>query len=178
MTRRTSRSTPGGSALSNRSVSTPPLSAIFPEVAAFTEPGDEVLFEYDQRVAMENGYDYGYTDVSIDGGSTWETALVVDNPGFAGTPGSSWDWSAWGPQTPGHAVIDLSEYAGQELGIAGIVLGDDVERGYHSRDRAEQTEQGGHGGDDEDGGAEPLDKGHFVENRLRDDVFEMGPVAL
>jgi hypothetical protein len=93
------------------------LERSFPEVAAFTEAGDEVLLEYDQRVAMENEYDYGYTDVSVDGGSTWETLLVVDNPGFAGTPGTSWDWNSWGPQTPGHAGIDLSDFAGQELVI-------------------------------------------------------------
>ena len=93
------------------------LSRAFPEVAIETDPGDTLLLEYDQRCAMEKDYDYGYTDVSTDGGETWTTALSVDNPGFAGTPGFSQGWDGTNPEAPGHVVLDLSEYAGQEIEI-------------------------------------------------------------
>ena len=93
------------------------LSRAFPEVAIETDPGDTLLLEFDQRCAMEKDYDYGYTDVSTDGGETWTTVLSVDNPGFAGTPGFSQDWDGTNPEAPGHVVLDLSEYAGQVIGI-------------------------------------------------------------
>ncbi len=89
----------------------------FPEVPLHTDPGDTLILEYDQRVAMESEYDYGYTDVSTDGGQTWTTVKVVDNPGFAGTPGISQDWDSINPLAPGHVVIDLGDYAGQEISI-------------------------------------------------------------
>jgi hypothetical protein len=90
------------------------LSRDFPEVAAFTEPGDELVLEYDQRFAMENDYDYGYTDISINGGETWITIRMVDNPGFAGTPGVPQDWDA---TTFGHQALNISAYAGQFICI-------------------------------------------------------------
>jgi hypothetical protein len=93
------------------------LSREFPEVATITEPGDVLTLEYDQRIAMEKNYDYGYTDVSSDGGETWTTVWVVENPGFAGTPGRSQDWDSTNPMAPGHLAIDLSDYAGQEISI-------------------------------------------------------------
>jgi hypothetical protein len=93
------------------------LERSFPEVAAYTDPGDELYLVYDQRYAMENDYDYGYTDVSVDGGETWTTVQLVDNPGFAGTPGISQDWDSTHPMKPGHMVIDMSDYAGLEIDI-------------------------------------------------------------
>jgi hypothetical protein len=92
------------------------LSRSFPEIAD-TEPGDAIRLEYDQRYAMENHYDYGYTDVSTDGGESWTTVRLVSNWGFAGTPGMPVDWDGTNPGGPGHMVVDLSEYAGQELDI-------------------------------------------------------------
>ena len=80
----------------------------------WSAPGDAVTFEWDQRLAMENNYDYGYVDVSSDGGSTWETLATFDNPGFAGTPGTSTDWDH---PTYGHWLLDLSAYAGVDLEI-------------------------------------------------------------
>ncbi|MFH1866179.1 MAG: FlgD immunoglobulin-like domain containing protein, partial [Candidatus Eisenbacteria bacterium] len=93
------------------------LSRAFPEIAIETDPGDTLLLEFDQRCAIEKDYDYGYTDVSTDGGQTWTTVLSVDNPGFAGTPGFSQDWDGTNPEAPGHVVLDLSDYAGQEIAI-------------------------------------------------------------
>ena len=93
------------------------LSREFPEIAAMTEPGDMLVFEYDQRYAIEDDYDYGYTDISCDGGETWETICTVNNPGYAGHPGISQDWDSTSPAGPGHIVKDLSEYAGLELEI-------------------------------------------------------------
>jgi len=89
----------------------------FPEVAVFTDPGDVLVLEYDQRIAMERDYDYGYTEVSVDGGATWTTVYVVDNPGFAGTPGTSQDWDSTNPATPGHMEIDLGDFAGEYLSL-------------------------------------------------------------
>ena len=93
------------------------LSREFPEVALNTDPGGTLVLEYDQRVAMENDYDYGYTDVSIDGGETWTTVGSVENPGFAGTPGMSQDWTSTNPLSPGHVSLDLSDYAGLPVSI-------------------------------------------------------------
>jgi hypothetical protein len=89
----------------------------FPEVEAVCETGDELTLEYDQRWAMEACYDYGYTELSTDGGETWTTLTYVTNPGFAcSQPGPSQDWDSagiWGMY--GHTVLDLSEYAGHSL---------------------------------------------------------------
>jgi len=93
------------------------LERSFPEVAALTDPGDDVALEYDQRYALELSYDYGYTDVSVDGGETWTTLLAVDNPGFAGSPGISQDWDSISPMEGGHITLDLSDYAGQLISL-------------------------------------------------------------
>ena len=103
----------------------------FPEVATYTDPGDTLILEYDQRVAMELNYDYGYTDVSADGGSTWTTVARCCNAGFAGTPGISRDWDSVEWQAPGHVSVDLSDYAGQEIRIRFRFESDDA---YSSQD--------------------------------------------
>ena len=89
----------------------------FPEVATGTEPGDVLTLEYDQRYAIEKDYDYGYVDVSTDGGDSWMTVHTVTNPGFVGTPGISQDWDSIALGNPGHMVINLNDYAGMILGI-------------------------------------------------------------
>jgi hypothetical protein len=93
------------------------LERAFPEVANHTEPGDEVVFKWDQRYALELDYDYGYIDVSDDGGSSWTTIEVWTNWGFAGTPGMSPDWDTTCSCHQPHRSHDLSEYAGQEISI-------------------------------------------------------------
>ncbi|MEA3409764.1 MAG: hypothetical protein U9Q95_05400, partial [Candidatus Eisenbacteria bacterium] len=62
------------------------LGRSFPEVALLTDPGDPLELRFDQRIAMENDYDYGYVDIrSPATADTWYTLIAVDNPGFAGT---------------------------------------------------------------------------------------------
>jgi hypothetical protein len=86
----------------------------FPEVAANSEPGDTLVLEYDQRYAMEKDYDYGFTEISTDGGVTWSEIEVVTDPGFGG-PGRSQDWDSISEWGPGHVVLDVSDYAGELL---------------------------------------------------------------
>jgi hypothetical protein len=89
----------------------------FPEVAAFTEPGDEVIFKWDQRYALEQEYDYGYIDISDDGGESWTTIETWTNYGFSGMPGRSTDWDTSCYCHQPHRWHDLSEYAGQEVSL-------------------------------------------------------------
>ena len=84
-------------------------------LSSWSEPGDEVAFEWDQRLAMENEYDYGYFDVSDDGGTTWATIDVFNNHGFAGTPGISCDWDCMIPECEGHQTQHLNAYAGSDI---------------------------------------------------------------
>ncbi|MBC8450892.1 T9SS type A sorting domain-containing protein [bacterium] len=81
-------------------------------LSEWSEAGDVVTLEWDQRIAMENDYDYGYVEVSSDGGSTWETAYTANNPGFAGKPGSSHDWDS---TSFGHPFVYLSAFAGSDV---------------------------------------------------------------
>jgi hypothetical protein len=85
----------------------------FPEVA----PTDTVIsLEFDQRFAMEHNYDYGYVDVSVDGGATWSATVArYCNPGYVtGHPGKSQDWDS---PIYGHPVLDLSQYSGGDLAV-------------------------------------------------------------
>ncbi len=81
-------------------------------LGTLSSTGDDVDIEFDQRFAMEHNYDYGYVDVSSDGGSVWETIYTVTNPGFEGAPGMSQDWdsAAWG-----HPVLSLDTWAGTDI---------------------------------------------------------------
>ena len=78
-------------------------------------PGTALTFEYDQRIAMEKDYDYGYVDISLDDGSSWTTLSTMSNPGFVGTPGYSQDWGSVHPVAGGHQTLDLSDYSGFEF---------------------------------------------------------------
>jgi hypothetical protein len=75
------------------------------------DPGDVVELEFDQRYAMERLYDYGYVEVSGDGGGSWTTLAVYNNTGFqgAGVPHN------WDHPSDGHVTHDLSSFAGQEV---------------------------------------------------------------
>jgi hypothetical protein len=108
------------------------LSRNFPEVTVGSEPGDALQLEYDQRIAIEARYDYGYTDVSTDGGATWTTVTSVTNPGFPGTPGPGMSWNNTHPSCPGHEIIDLSEFAGEDLALRFRFESDGV---YSSQDQ-------------------------------------------
>ena len=81
------------------------------EVGSETVPGDLVELDFDQRYAMERNYDYGYVEVSADGGSTWTTVGTYNNTGFqgAGVPHN------WNHPTDGHVTFDLSSYAGENI---------------------------------------------------------------
>ncbi|MCK4513176.1 T9SS type A sorting domain-containing protein, partial [bacterium] len=81
-------------------------------LSEWSEPDDEVTLEWDQRFAMENDYDYGYVDVSSDGGLTWDTLASYDNPGFAGMPGMPPDWDH---EHYSHPVLTLTEYAHSDV---------------------------------------------------------------
>ncbi len=71
-----------------------------------------LTLEYDQRFAMEKDYDYGYVDIrSSATGDTWLTVAMVNNPGFAGTPGMSQDWDSVNPAGGGHMSVDISPEA-------------------------------------------------------------------
>ncbi|MFH1502322.1 MAG: T9SS type A sorting domain-containing protein [Candidatus Eisenbacteria bacterium] len=73
--------------------------------------GDTVTLEFDQRYAMERLYDYGYVDVSSDGGASFATVATYNNVGFQGA-GVPVDWTH---ATYGHPTIDLSTYAGSDI---------------------------------------------------------------
>ena len=88
----------------------------FDEASGLT-PGTTLTFEYDQRIAMEKDYDYGYVDISLDDGSSWTTLSTVTNPGFVGTPGLSQDWDSVHPVAGGHQALDLSDYSGSEFSL-------------------------------------------------------------
>ena len=83
-------------------------------LSAWSDSGDDVELVYDQRFAMEHDYDYGYVDVSHDGGDSWETIWTVHNPGFAGKPGVSKDWDS----DYGHETVSLSSWAGEDILLA------------------------------------------------------------
>ena len=83
----------------------------FTEMASAT---GGVTLEWDQRLAMEHDYDYGYVDISTDGGATWNNEYFVTNPGFSGKPGFSQDWDS---ATYGHVSLDISTYAGQTIDL-------------------------------------------------------------
>jgi hypothetical protein len=107
------------------------LSRSFPELAGLSNPGDTLVLEYDQRYALEHDYDYGFTELSLDGGVEWTTEAGVDNPAFGG-PGLSQDWDSTHPDGPGHMVLDLSSYAGQSLDLRFRVHSD---MAYSSQDQ-------------------------------------------
>ncbi|MBN2565247.1 MAG: immune inhibitor A, partial [Candidatus Eisenbacteria bacterium] len=73
--------------------------------------GIQAKLEFDQRFAMECDYDFGYVEVSDDGGSTWTTLATYSNTGFGGTPGNPQDWDS----EYGHPTIDLTSYLEQEI---------------------------------------------------------------
>jgi hypothetical protein len=95
---------------------------------------DSALLEYDLWFLIEDRWDYGYVEVSTDGGLTWtilETPLTTtDNPygnsfgpGYTGSsasfPGA--DADGWISES-----LDLSAYAGQEILLRFEMVTDDA----------------------------------------------------
>ena len=100
--------------------------------------GSSLTLEYDQRLAMENNYDYGYVDIFEAVADSWRTVVTVDNPGFAGTPGLSQDWNSTNPLAPGHMVVDLTEYLGTEFDLR---FRFDSDLAYSSQDQFDNPPQ-------------------------------------
>ncbi len=105
------------------------LKRSFPEIETNTNVGDPLFLDYDQRFAMEHDFDYGYTDVSTDGGDTWTSVHVVSNPGFAGKPGLSQDWDS---VAHGHVTVPLPTHAGLTVDLRFRFESD---MGYSSQDQ-------------------------------------------
>ncbi len=80
-------------------------------LASWSTAGDDVYLEFDQRFAMEHDYDYGFVEVSDDGGGTWTTLYTANNPGFAGKPGTPKDWDS----DEGHKQLSLGPWAGEDI---------------------------------------------------------------
>jgi immune inhibitor A len=75
---------------------------------------------------IEHGWDYGYVEVSTDGGQTWEIlegprATDYDPAGNAFGPGYTGETKKWVQEE-----IDLSEYAGQEILLRFEYITDDA----------------------------------------------------
>jgi len=100
--------------------------------------GSTLTLEYDQRLAMENNYDYGYVDIFEAVADSWKTVVTVDNPGFAGTPGLSQDWNSTNPLAPGHMVVDLTDYLGTEFDLR---FRFDSDLAYSSQDQFDNPPQ-------------------------------------
>jgi hypothetical protein len=108
------------------------LERAFPEVDVNTNPGDQLQLEWDQRYAMERNYDYGYVDVSIDGGTTWSTVKTFNNGGVQGA-GLPMNWGG----ANGHVIYDADALAG----IPNLKLRYRFESdgAYSSQDEADNT---------------------------------------
>jgi hypothetical protein len=79
----------------------------------WSNPGDPVTFEWDQRYAMERNYDYGYVDVSTNGGASWTTIKTFTNGGVTG----SGQPRNWNHSTQGHITLNMNTYAGHTLDL-------------------------------------------------------------
>jgi hypothetical protein len=82
-------------------------------VFAATVPAEDPLLTYTTAYNLEQGFDFGYTLISTDGGKTYKSltnAFTVDGPNGTGFTGSS--------PVPTPQVFDLSAYAGQKVLIA------------------------------------------------------------
>lgn len=74
---------------------------------------ETVEIDFDQRYAMERGYDFGYVDISDDGGVSWVTLAAYTNTGTSGA-GTPVDWD---DATYGHVLLDASSYSGSDIDL-------------------------------------------------------------
>jgi len=94
--------------------------------------GDTVTLEFDQRYAMERKYDYGYVDISDDGGDNYATLASYTNGGFTAS-GVPMDWDG----ASGHISIDISSYAGDDITLRFRMESDGA---YSSQDQADNPQ--------------------------------------
>ncbi len=111
------------------------LERSFPEVEANTDPGDPLTLDWDQRFAIEHDYDYGYVEISTDGGDSWNEIYYANNTGFSGQPGASKDWD---DPVHGHQSFDISAYAGIAFDLRFRFESDEA---YSSQDQANNPPQ-------------------------------------
>ncbi|MEO8456531.1 MAG: hypothetical protein ABI559_01845 [Chloroflexota bacterium] len=81
---------------------------------------------FDAWYSIEDGWDYGYVDVSADGGATWKPLTgqhtTTKNPaGAAYGPGYTGESGGWVAET-----VDLSAYAGKKIQLRFELLNDDA----------------------------------------------------
>ena len=82
-------------------------------LSQWSDAGDVVTLEWDQRFAMEKDYDFGYVEASADEGSTWTLLYTVTDPGFPGKPGASQSWDS----IHSHPTVDASSFAGADMTV-------------------------------------------------------------
>ena len=95
-------------------------------VRRVTVPQDDATLTFNTRFSVEEYYDYGYVEVSTDGGETYEKLSnnhtvpdSVGEPSFTGNSGCPDGSQVTGDCTPRwvEETFDLSRYAGQEIVI-------------------------------------------------------------
>jgi hypothetical protein len=108
-------------------------------LGGWSNPGDAVTFEWDQRYAMERGYDYGYVDVSTNGGASWTTVKTFTNGGVtgAGQPRN------WNHSTQGHITLNMNTYAGHALDLRFRFESDDAYSSEDEPDNAQHSVEDG-----------------------------------
>ncbi len=90
--------------------------------------GDEVTLGLDTMWNLEDQWDFGFAQVSTDGGMTWQSLegdfttydhdlsalpLIIDN--LPGITGESPSWGETGWDALDHITFDLSDYAGEQI---------------------------------------------------------------
>ncbi|MBD3349237.1 MAG: T9SS type A sorting domain-containing protein [Candidatus Eisenbacteria bacterium] len=93
--------------------------------------GDAVTLEFDQRYAMEKNYDYGYVEISNDGGGDYTVLASFTNGGLK-VNGLPVDWD----DANGHVSYDLSSYAGDDIVLRYRFESDGL---YSSQDQPDNT---------------------------------------
>ncbi len=73
------------------------------------------IFSFSSYWSIEEGWDYGYFEVSTDGGATW--AILPDMDGFLTDTNPNGNNQGWGLTGEGQGVLrfDLSAYAGMDI---------------------------------------------------------------
>lgn len=94
--------------------------------------GSSATLQFQMFTDLETSYDYGYVEVSIDGGATWSivpvTGCTTDNPNGnnygCGLTGFSAPGQTWTPVS-----VDLSSYIGKHIAVRFQTITDDSVNG-------------------------------------------------
>jgi hypothetical protein len=81
-------------------------------------PSTNATLTFENLYSMEEGYDYGYVQISEDGGETWDTLSnnhTVNEGGFNGNSGCEIGTQATCDPTWVNESFDLSDYAGKTV---------------------------------------------------------------